>query len=58
MASNNSTARVAGLIYMIMAIIGAFIILYVPQKLIVWSDVNATVQNITESEALLLLHHQ
>lgn len=37
---------------MIMAIIGAFIILYVPLKLIVWSDANASVQNITESEAL------
>lgn len=52
MESKNRTARAAGLIYVIMAIIGAFIILYVPLKLIVWSDANASVQNITESEAL------
>lgn len=51
MESKNRTARAAGLIYVIMAIIGAFII-YVPLKLIVWSDANASVQNITESEAL------
>lgn len=37
---------------MIMAIIGAFTILYVPFKLIVWSDAGATVQNLIDSEAL------
>ena len=52
MEPKNKTARVAGLIYVIMAIIGAFIILYVPLKLIVWNDANATIQNIIESEAL------
>lgn len=52
MEPNNKTARVAGLIYVIMAIIGAFIILYVPLKLIVWNDAYATVQNIIGSETL------
>ncbi|NBC05209.1 MAG: DUF4386 family protein [Bacteroidetes bacterium] len=52
MRPQNTTARIAGLIYVIMAITGVFIILYVPLKLVVWSDANATVQNIIESEAL------
>src|SRR6056297_963998 len=52
MEPKNTTARVAGLIYVIMAIIGAFTILYVPLKLIVWNDASATVQNLIESETL------
>ena len=52
MESKNTTARVAGLIYVVMAIIGAFVILYVPLKLIAWDDANVTVQNIIESETL------
>ena len=52
MEPKNPTARAAGLIYVIMAIIGAFTILYLPLKLIVWSDSSATVQNLIESETL------
>lgn len=52
MRPKNKTARVAGLIYVIMAITGVISILYVPLKLVVWSDGNATVQNIIESESL------
>ena len=45
-------ARVAGLLYLVMGIIGAFSILYVPSTLIVPGDAAATVNNIMASESL------
>lgn len=52
MEPKNTTAKVAGLIYVIITITGVFSILYVPLQLIEWSDASATVQNIIDSEAL------
>jgi hypothetical protein len=49
------TARIAGLIYVIMAIVGAFSILYVPSTLIDWDNPQTTVENIIASETLFRL---
>lgn len=55
MNSNKKIARFAGLLYFIMAIIGAFSLLYVPSKLIVPGDATATANNIATSESLFRL---
>jgi Domain of unknown function (DUF4386) len=52
MNSNKKTARFAGLLYFILAIVGAFSLLYVPSQLIVPGDPTATVNNIVASESL------
>jgi hypothetical protein len=46
------TARAAGLWYLIMAIIGAFCMLYIPNKIIVAGNAEATVNNILAHEML------
>ncbi|MFC2076176.1 DUF4386 domain-containing protein [candidate division KSB1 bacterium] len=48
-------ARVAGLMYLIMAICGPFSLLYVPSKLVVSGDATATANNIMASEWLFRL---
>ena len=45
-------ARVAGLLYLVMGMIGAFSILYVPSTLIVPGDAATTANNIMASEML------
>lgn len=50
--SPQKNARIAGLLYLVNIITGIFALIYVPGKLIVWSDAAKTFKNITESEAL------
>ena len=50
--SPQKTARIAGLLYLANILTGIFALMYVPGKLIVWSDAAKTFKNITESEAL------
>ena len=46
------TARLAGLLYLILVLTGAFSLIYVPSHIIVWDDAAATVRNIVASERL------
>ena len=50
--SNKKTARVAGMIYLLVVITGMFSLGYVPSKLIVWENASATFQNIKTSVIL------
>jgi hypothetical protein len=49
------TARVAGILYLLVAVFGAFGIIYVPSSLIVLGDMSATARNIVASESLFRL---
>jgi len=51
-ASQRKVARVAGLLYLLMAILGAFSMMYVDAKLYVSGDATATVTNILAFESL------
>jgi hypothetical protein len=55
MSSNQKTARIAGLLYLLVAITGAFSIMYVPETLIVRGDATATEARIASSELLFRL---
>ena len=55
MNSNKKNARIAGLLYLIMAITGAAGIMYVPSKTIVTGDVTATANNIMNYDLLYRL---
>ncbi len=46
------TARIAGLLYLLLALTGVFRLIYVPSTLIVFGDATATADNITSSELL------
>ena len=50
--SKNTTARLAGLFYLLVVITGIFHLLYVPSQLIQWSDPLTTINNIKSSELL------
>ena len=52
MNSTKKMARVAGLLYLFMAITGAFGVLYIPSTLIVPANAAATADNILRSEVL------
>jgi Domain of unknown function (DUF4386) len=52
MNTNKKTARLAGLLYFIMAIIAPFGIMYVPSQIMVWEDAAATANNILANEFL------
>jgi hypothetical protein len=52
MSSLQKDARVAGLLYLIVAITGPFILMYVPGKLFVPGDASATANNILAHESL------
>lgn len=52
MNSINKTARIAGLLYLLMAPFGIFGIMYVPSILIVPGDAATTTNNIITSESL------
>lgn len=53
--SIKTTARVAGLLYLLVAVLGAFSIIYVSSTLIVPGDAAATANNIMASEGLFRL---
>jgi hypothetical protein len=55
MNQNKRTARIAGLLYLIVAMSGAFHLLYVPSRLIVAGNSITTVNNIVDSETLFRL---
>lgn len=55
MDSPKKTARIAGALYLIVVITGMFTLLYIPSKLIVWDDAQATLNNIQASETLFRL---
>lgn len=55
MHPTNRTARVAGLLYMLTGITGAFSLMYVPDTLIVRGNATATGNNILASEMLFRL---
>ena len=55
MNSTKRTARVAGLLYLLMGITGFFSLMYVPGKLIVRGNAAATAANILASESLFRL---
>lgn len=52
MNSAKKTARIAGILYLIIAITGAFGIMYVPTQLFVSNDINLTAKNILDHELL------
>ena len=52
MNSNKKTARIAGLLYLILAITGAYSIMYVPSQIIVRGDAAATANNLLANEFL------
>jgi uncharacterized protein DUF4386 len=52
MNSTKKTARIAGLLYLLVSIPGIFGLLYVPSKLIVRGDLATTAHNILASETL------
>ena len=52
MNSTKKTARIAGFLYLLLALTGAFSILYVPSTLIVFGDAAATAEKITSSQLL------
>jgi uncharacterized BrkB/YihY/UPF0761 family membrane protein len=53
--SNKKTARIAGLLYLVVVLTGIFSLMYVPKKLIVWDNAATTFNNIVESETLFRL---
>ncbi|MDQ6477961.1 DUF4386 domain-containing protein [Dyadobacter sp. LHD-138] len=55
MNSNKNTARIAGLLYLVVVMTGIFNLAYVPGQLIVWEDAAATFNNISSSETLFRL---
>ena len=52
MTTNKKTARIAGLLYLMVVLTGIFSLMYVPSKLIVSDNASLTFQNIASSEAL------
>jgi Domain of unknown function (DUF4386) len=52
LGTNKNTARLAGMLYLIVVITGIFSLAYVPSKLIVWGDAAKTFQQIAESPTL------
>lgn len=55
MNSINKTARMAGFLYLVIAVISAFGLIYVPAQLIVAGDAATTAHNIVASESLFRL---
>ncbi len=54
-ATHNPTARLAGLIYLVVVLTGIFSLAYVPGQLIVWDDAATTFDQISASEPLFRL---
>lgn len=55
MTSRNKTARVAGILYLILIIGGIISLAYIPSQLIVRENASKTLENITNSEFLFRL---
>src|SRR5437899_10466164 len=55
MSSTKNPGRFAGLLYVLMSILGFFAMAYVPSKLIVHGNASATANNIAASETLFRL---
>lgn len=55
MTNRNKTARIAGLLYLILVISGITNLMYIPSKLIVWESAAETLENIMNSEMLFRL---
>lgn len=55
MESPKKIARIAGVLYLVVVLTGLFTLMYVPSKLIVWSDAQVTFNNIIASETLFRL---
>ena len=52
MNSTKTTARIAGALYVLLALTGVFSLIYVPTALVVFGDAAATAENIRSSELL------
>lgn len=52
MNSSKKIARIAGALYLVVVLTGLFTLLYIPSKLIVWTDATATFNNIKNAETL------
>ena len=52
MNSTKKTARIAGVLYILLALTGVFSLIYVPTALVVFGDATATAENIRSSELL------
>ena len=52
MMTQNQTARIAGLIYLLLSITGAFSILYIPSRFIDWTDPAGTITQIENARLL------
>ena len=55
MTSRNKTARVAGILYLMLIIGGIISLAYIPSQLIVWESASKTFENISNSEFLFRL---
>lgn len=55
MNSKKKNARIAGLLYLLLGITGAFGIMYIPSNIMVAGDASATANNIIDSEFLFRL---
>jgi hypothetical protein len=55
MTSNKKTARIAGLLYLVVVLTGIFSLMYVPSKLIVWDNAAITFNNIVANQTLFRL---
>lgn len=55
MVTNKKTARIAGLLYLVVVATGIFSLMYVPSKLFVWDNAIATFNNITSHQPLFRL---
>lgn len=55
MTSNKKTARIAGLLYLVVVLSGIFSLMYVPSTIIVEGNASLTFQNITSQESLFRL---
>ena len=55
MDSNSKTARLAGLMYLVIVVTGVFSLMYVPSQMSGHGDAAATVSNIVNSESLFRL---
>lgn len=53
--SLKQNARVAGVLYLLMGLTGAFGIMYVPSQIFVWDNATTTAQNILAQESLFRL---
>jgi hypothetical protein len=55
MTSNRKTARISGLLYLMVVLTGIFSLMYVPNKLIVWNNATTTFNNIVSNQTLFRL---